>query len=192
MAGVIDKKSGNDSPDIDLQIAGYVELLHNGTPEGLTFEEETHTFTANGKVIPSVTTVLKKAGMTPDYSFVDPWYAQRGTYIHRATELWENGVLDEDTVDPLIAGYVDGYKACRRDFPVKVIGQEVRLWHPVHLYAGIIDIVIEGSKHYKLFLRENGTYKLIEVPNIRAQLNVFVSALNVMRWREANLKGEQS
>lgn len=188
MAGVIDKKSGNDSPDIDLQIAGYVELLHNGTPEGLTFEEETHTFTANGKVIPSVTTVLKKAGMTPDYSFVDPWYAQRGTYIHRATELWENGVLDEDTVDPLIAGYVDAYKACRRDFPVMVMAQEVRLWHPVHCYAGIIDMVIEGNKHYKLFLKDTGKYKLVEVQNLRSNLNIFISALNVLNWKSTHCK----
>lgn len=192
MPGVIDKKSGSDSPDIDLQVSAYVELLRNGTPEGLTFEEETHSFTANGKVIPSVTTILKKTGMTPDYSFVDPWYAQRGTYIHKATELWENGVLDEDSLDPAISGYVDAYKACRRDFPVKVTGQEVRLWHPVLKFAGIIDMVIEGNKHYKMFLRENGTYKLVEVENIRAHFNVFVSALNILKWKEQNLKGEQN
>jgi len=192
MPGVIDKKSGNDSPDIDLQVSGYVELLRNGTPEGLTFDEEHHIFTVNGKVIPSVTTVLKRMGMTPDYSFVDPWYAQRGTYIHKATELWENGTLDEDSLDPAISGYVDAYKACRRDFPVKVIGQEVRLWHPVLKFAGIIDMVIEGNKHYKMFLRENGTYKLVEVENSRGNLNIFISALNVMRWREQNLTKEAS
>lgn len=190
MPGAIDKKAGVPSPDQDLQISAYVELLRNGTPEGLTFDEEHHIFTVNGRVIPSVTTILKRAGMTPDWSKIADieWYAQRGTYIHKATELWENGTLDEDTIDPLISGYVDAYKACRRDFPVKVIGQEVRLWHPVHEYAGIVDMIIEGNKSYKLFLRENGTYKLIEVENIRAQFNVFVSALNVMRWKEQNMK----
>jgi hypothetical protein len=186
--GVIDKKSGSDSPDIDLQISGYVELLRNGTPEGLTFDEEHHIFTVNGKVIPSVTTILKKAGMTPDYSFVDPWYAQRGTYVHKATELWEKGTLDEDTIDPLISGYVDAYKACRRDFPVTVTGQEIRLWHPQLKYAGIIDMTIEGNKHYKLFLRENGTYKLVEVTNVRTHFNYFLSALNVVKWREQNMR----
>ena len=190
MAGVIDKKSGVPSPDQDVQISAYVELLRNGTPEGLTFDEEKHLFTANGEVIPSVTTVLKRMGMTPDWSKISDieWYAQRGTYIHKATELWENGTLDEDSLDPAISGYVDAYKACRRDFPVKVIGQEVRLWHPVLKFAGIIDMVIEGSKHYKLFLKDTGKYKLVEVQNIRAHFNVFVSALNVMRWREANIK----
>lgn len=188
MPGVIDKKSGSDSPDIDLQVSAYVELLRNGTPEGLLFDEEHHIFTVEGAVIPSVTTVLKRAGMTPDYSFLDPWYAQRGTYIHKATELWENGTLDEDSLDSAISGYVDAYKACRRDFPVKVIGQEVRLWHPVLKFAGIIDMVIEGNKHYKMFLKDTGKYKLVEVENIRGHFNVFVSALNVMRWREANIK----
>lgn len=194
MPGVIDKKSGNDSPDIDIQVSGYVELLRNGTPEGLTFDEEHHIFTVNGKVIPSVTTILKRMGMTPDYSLVDPWYAQRGTYIHKATELWENGTLDEDSLDSAISGYVDAYKAFRRDSPqIVVTGQEVRLWHPVHLYAGIIDMVIEGNKHYKLFLKDTGKYKLVEVENIRGHFNVFVSALNVLRWKEQNnLKGEQN
>jgi hydroxymethylpyrimidine pyrophosphatase-like HAD family hydrolase len=189
MPGVIDKKSGNDSPDIDIQVSGYVELLRNGTPEGLTFDEEHHIFTVNGKVIPSVTTILKRMGMTPDYSFVDPWYAQRGTYIHKATELWENGTLDEDSVDPLISGYIEAYKAFRRDSPqIVVTGQEIRLWHPVYRYAGIIDMIIEGNRHYKLFLRENGTYKLVEIEQIRSHLNVFISALNVVRWREQNIK----
>lgn len=193
MPGVIDKKAGVPSPDQDVQISAYVELLRNGTPEGLTFDEEKHLFTANGEVIPSVTTVLKRMGMTPDWSKISDieWYAQRGTYIHKATELWENGSLDEDSLDPVISGYVDGYKACRRDFPVKVIGQEVRLWHPVHKFAGIIDMVIEGNRHYKLFLRENRTYKLVEVENWRGHFNIFLSALNVIRWKSIYMKGEQ-
>lgn len=204
MPGVIDKKSGSDSPDIDLQISGYVELLRNGTPEGLAFDEEHHIFTVNGKVIPSVTTILKKAGMTPDYSFVDPWYAQRGTYVHKATELWEKGVLDEDSVDKEILPYLNSYRSFRTDCPVKIMGQEVKLWHPVYKYAGIIDIIIEGNSHYKLFLRKNGKYKLVEVTNIRGHFNFFLSALvstsdrpdrqkeiarcNVDVWRKRNLK----
>lgn len=188
MTACIDKKTGADHPSIDVQISAYVELLRNGISEGLYFGRDTHTFAANGEPLISVTTVLKQAGMTPDYSFVDPWYAQRGTYIHKATELWENGTLDEDTIDPLISGYVDAYKACRRDFPVTVTGQEIRLWHPQLKFAGIIDMTIEGNKHYKLFLRENGTYKLVEVQNWRTHFNIFVSALNIVRWKQSNMK----
>jgi hypothetical protein len=191
--GVIDKKGGISTPDQDVQISAYVELVRNGTPEGLSFDEAHHIFTADGKVIPSVTTVLKRAGMTPDWSKIADieWYADRGTAIHKATELWEKGTLDEDSVDPLIQPYVDAYKACRRDFPVKVTGQEVRLWHPQLRYAGIVDMIIEGNKHYKLFLHDNGTYKLVEVTNIRTHFNFFLSALNIVKWREQNMKEGQ-
>jgi hypothetical protein len=204
MLSVIDKKSGVDSPDINLQVSGYVELLRNGTPEGLTFDEEHHIFTVNGKVIPSVTTVLKRAGLTPDYSMLDPWYAKRGTYIHRATELWEAQTLDEDTVDDEIRPYLEAYKRFRADYPVPVKGQEVRLWHPHYRYAGIIDMVTEDTSSYKLFLKKTGKYKLVEVKDIRSHFNFFLSALitvtghegagkeiaetNLKTWRKRYLK----
>jgi len=179
MPGVIDKKAGVPSPDQDVQISAYVELLRNGTPEGLTFDEEKHLFTANGEVIPSVTTVLKRAGMTPDWSKIADieWYAQRGTYIHRATELWEAKTLDEDTVDDEIRPYLEAYKKFRADYPVPITAQELRLWHPRYRYAGIIDIVTEDTSSFKLFLKNTGKYKLVEVKDIRSHLNYFISAL---------------
>jgi len=206
MPGVIDKKAGVPSPDQDLQISAYVELIRNGTPEGLTFDEEHHLFTVNGKVIPSVTTILKRAGMTPDWSNIPDieWYAQRGTYIHRATELWENGTLDEDTVDDEIRPYLEAYKRFRADYTVPVKGQEVRLWHPHYRYAGIIDMVTEDTTSYKLFLKKTGKYKLVEVKDIRSHFNFFLSALitvtghegagkeiaetNLKTWRKRYLK----
>lgn len=209
MPAVIDKKTGVSTPDIDLQISAYVELLRNGTREGLSFDEEHHVFTVKGEMIPSVTTILKKAGLTPDWSAIKgiEWYADRGRYTHQATEMWEKGTLDEDTVDPEIAGYLNAYKSFRSDCPVTVTGQEVMLWHPTYKYAGIIDMVIEGNSHYKLFLRKNGKYKLVEVTNIRGHFNVFLSALvevtgnrteaqkeiariNLEQWRKKNMREE--
>ena len=35
-------------------------------------------------------------------------------------------------------------------------------------------------------------YKLVEVKDVRACFNVFLSALNVLRWKENHLKGEQN
>jgi len=177
--GVIDKKSGISTPDIDIQISAYVELLRNGTRKGLSFDEEHHIFTVGGEIIPSVTSIIRKAGLTPDWSQIDniEWYAQRGQYIHRATELWEQGALDEDTVDDEIRPYLDAYKSFRDDYPIKVVGQEVRLWHPQYRYAGIIDMIIEDTRSYKLFLKKTGKYKLVEVTNIRSHFNVFLSAL---------------
>jgi hypothetical protein len=206
MAAVIDKKSGPSTPDQDLQISAYDELLRNGTSEGLAFDPETHTFLVNGESLPSVTTIIKQAGLTPDYSFVDPWYLERGTFIHRATELWEKGTLDDDTVDPEITGYLTAYKSFRADWRDRVTGQEVRLWHPRYRYAGIIDMTIDGFQSYKLYLRKNGKYKLVPVNNIKTHFNFFLSGLisvtghagagkeiaeaNIRQWRKRHMKGE--
>jgi hypothetical protein len=102
--------------------------------------------------------------------------------------------LDEDTVDDIVRPRLDAYRAFKGDFRERITGIEKRLWHPTLNYAGIIDRTITGHTCYSLHLKpgQRVPYKLIEVPNIRAQLNVFVSALNVMRWRESNLKGEQN
>lgn len=195
MQSVFDLKSGPYEPHIDLQIAAYWELIRNGKAEGLVFDEATHTGKVNGESLLSVTTILRKARMTPEfYNFIDPWYLARGTYVHLATELYDRGRLDEDTVDPEITPYLDAYKVFRGDFGARITGIETRLYHPVYKYFGIVDRTIEGTVCYSLHLKpgKKVPYKLIEVENIRAHFNVFVSALNVMRWREQNMKGEHN
>jgi hypothetical protein len=190
--GIIDKKTGSDHPSIDVQISAYVELLRSGkgVEDGLSFDEITHRYTVNGHIIPSVTQVLKSCGLSHDFSNIDPWYAQRGTYVHTATEMWENGSLDEGSLAPNLVPYLEAYKAFRRYYTVPVLQQEITLYHPTYFYAGTIDMVVDDKRHYKLFLKDTGVYKLIEVNNIRDNLNVFLSALNVMRWKQKYLKEE--
>lgn len=188
-----DIKSGPHEAHIDIQIAAYWELERNGTDEGMTFNEETHTFTCNGEVIPSVTQILKANRMTPDgYDFIDPWYLERGKLIHLATEYFDKGTLNDDSLDPAIIGHVDAYKTALRDKAWKVTGIEKKLWHPKLKYAGIIDRTIEGRICYALHLKPGRKipYKLEEVQDIRGKFNIFLSALNIYQWRNQNLKGE--
>jgi RecB family exonuclease len=77
--------------------------------EGLTFDEEKHEYRLDGRVIPSVTQVLKAAGMIDDQWF-DEWSRERGKAVHKATELNDRGELDESTIDPRIAGYLDAWR----------------------------------------------------------------------------------
>ena len=193
--GVFDIKCGPHEAWIDLQVSAYNELLRNGTDEGLEFDEVNHIFSANGQVLPSVTQVLRANHMTPEfYAHIDPWYLERGKLVHLATEYDDKGTLDEDTVDDVVRPRLDAYRAFKGDFREKITGIEKRLWHPTLKFAGIIDRTITGNTCYSLHLKpgQRVPYKLIEVPNIRAHFNVFVSALNVMRWREANLTKEAS
>ena len=193
---IFDLKNGPHEAYIDIQIGAYWELERNGTDEGLEFDEVNHIFSINGQTLPSVTQVLRANHMTPEfYAHIDPWYLERGKLVHLATEYDDKGTLDEDTVDDIVRPRLDAYRAFKGDFRERITGIEKRLWHPTLNYAGIIDRTITGHTCYSLHLKpgQRVPYKLIEVPNIRAQFNVFVSALNVMRWKEQNnLKGEQN
>ena len=190
MMGVFDIKSGTKNAAIDLQIAAYAELARNGTAEDLSFDREHHIFsiTSTGERLPSVTQVLASEGLSPDYSWVAPWYALRGTYVHKATELSDNGKLDESTVDEEIKPYLAAYQKFRKEWGREIVEVEFMAWSKTYRYAGVIDRVITGTKNYILFLRKDGTYRFEESRNQRANLNVFLSALNVLRWKETNLK----
>lgn len=108
------------------------------------FNAETHEYTEGGVKLPSVTQVLRLAGVLPDYDGkVDPYYAERGTAIHAATEYHDRGTLDEATVDPSIAGYLDGWKAFLSDTGAVIKEVEKRLSVPTMGYAGTIDRVLE-------------------------------------------------
>jgi hypothetical protein len=192
--GVFDLKSGPHEAYIDLQIAAYWELERNGTTEGLEFDELNHTFTANGQTLPSVTQVLRANGMTPEfYTRIDPWYLERGKLIHLATEYDDRGTLDEDTVDEVVRPYLDAYRTFRADYRGQITGIEKRMWHPQLGYAGIIDRTITGRICYSLHLKpgKQVPYKLIEVKDVRGCFNFFLSALNVVKWREQNMKEDK-
>jgi len=106
----------------------------------LTFEESTHTYTLDGQEIPSVTQVLKAEGFI-NTDFIDPWYAERGTAVHKATELFDLGTLDESSLDPRIVGYLEAWKKYRRDtgYTPDPDMIERRMYHPTLKYAGTID-----------------------------------------------------
>lgn len=186
---VLDLKSGAKIPATVLQIAAYWELEANGTSEGLEFEADRHVYTFNGQILPSTTGILKEMGLTPDYSMIDPFYAMRGQYVHKATELYDRGTLDEDTVDDEIAPYLEQYRKAKANFPFEIIDIEKMLRHPVYGYTGTIDRTITGNRSYALYLTKN-KYKLEEATNLRQNLNTFLSALSVMIWKRQNLKGE--
>jgi hypothetical protein len=110
-----------------------------------SFEEATHTYAIDGVKVPSVTQILK-----PLYSFdgipaaVLNAKAALGTAVHRACELLDKDDLDEESDEGRAAlaplsGYLNAYKAFKRDKRLVILANEKRLFHPVHRYAGQID-----------------------------------------------------
>jgi len=82
----------------------------------------------------------------PEYKSSDAqWYMDRGSMIHLATELYDEGTLDESTVDPQIVGYLESYKQLPAvAVPVDTFtGIEVQLVDTIYGYAGTIDRIYE-------------------------------------------------
>ncbi len=105
----------------------------------LEFEEETHTYRLDGKIIPSVTEILTDVGLYPDFSMTDPWYAERGSLVHLATHYYDNGTLDPDSIDDEIHGYLKSYLEFKNVYLFDVKESEMRVHDPIYWYAGTAD-----------------------------------------------------
>lgn len=95
------------------------------------FDVETHTYAQGGVVIPrSVTGLLKKYGLTSDYSSVPRHVlelaAQRGRALAQAREMIVQEVeLDPDSIDERIMGYVEAFKKFWKESGAELIETEV-------------------------------------------------------------------
>lgn len=112
----------------------------------LTFDPETHEYRLNGEVVPSVTQVLSLAGLI-DGRWYTPDAAQRGTYVAQATEMDDEGTLDESALDPALRAYVEAWRKFRTDTRCDVIAAEHIVWSAVHRFAGTLDrwLLIDGK-----------------------------------------------
>ena len=108
--------------------------------DGLTFDAAKHEYRFKGVVVPSVTQLLKPL---EDWSFLDEeakaFYAGRGTAVHQATALDDQNDLDEASVDPQIAGYVNSWRHIRLDKTIQILSCEEFVYHPLLRVAGTLD-----------------------------------------------------
>lgn len=107
-----------------------------------TFDDVTHTYRIDGRIVPSVTTVIASAQLSNFNGTRGlDWYLDRGRAFHLAAQLWDEGDLDDDSVDPEIRGQLDAYIACR-----ELVGDawdtldiEVPRFHRLYGFAGTPD-----------------------------------------------------
>ena len=117
-----------------------------------TFDAAAHEYRLNGVRLPSVTQITQ--GLT-NYDGIPAEILERkrliGSATHLASEFYDNGILDESTVDPVCEGYFQAYKAFRRDHAAKIWCNEKRLFSERHGYAGTLDRVFEFCGGHKGF-----------------------------------------
>ncbi|RJO61083.1 MAG: hypothetical protein C4542_07295 [Dehalococcoidia bacterium] len=111
------------------------------------FDEASHTYWLGDDKLPGVTSILKAAGLL-EFPHSNGSAMLKGTYIHRATELYDRDDLDADSLDAEIKPYLEGWMKFRKDsgFVPELI--EAPMFHPHLFYAGTIDRygVLNGKK----------------------------------------------
>jgi hypothetical protein len=105
--------------------------------ESLHFDPDTHTYTLYGRVVPSVTQILKGAGLI-DASQHSEAAASKGTSIHLACEYEDQNDLADESVTP----YVLAYQRFKRESGVKILELEKVVYHDLYNYAGRVDRVV--------------------------------------------------
>lgn len=113
----------------------------------LTFDRETHTYRYAGKVVPSVTTILRP--VAADLSMVPADVLERarnlGVAVHKTIELYELDDLDMATLDPSLSQYLADWIDIRAKLGIRRVLSE----QPVHSdrwgYAGTPDLQVEFS-----------------------------------------------
>lgn len=73
-----------------------------------------------------VTELLAEAGLI-DRTWFDEYGATRGKHVHTACHYYDMGELDEDSLDPALVPYVEGWKKFKQETGFQVFDSELRL-----------------------------------------------------------------
>ena len=105
--------------------------------------DENHVYRLGGRVVPSVTQVIN--AVIPGWQ-ANQYYLDRGSALHLACRYHDEGRLDENSVDPAIAGRLEAWKKFRAEFKSDVLHCELSLAHPVYSFAGTLDRVFDSDQ----------------------------------------------
>ena len=124
----------------------------------IEFEPISHTYTVDGRVLPSVTQVLEPyTGL----EFVNRELLKRaaefGSNVHQACHLYNMDDLDRDSLDPALVPYVDAWEKFLDDTGAVVILSEHRVASRKHGYAGTFDTLVHWGKSQRKIDIKSGT-----------------------------------
>lgn len=117
------------------------------------FEEANHSYWLGAKRLPGTTAVLALLG---GYEGIPAHIlrkaADRGTAVHKVTELDDAGTLDYGSLDDSLIGYLMGWHRFKDEMRPEILDAEVADYHPQLLYAGTRDrrLILHGKARAKL------------------------------------------
>ncbi len=94
---------------------------------------------ADGRVVPGVTSILRDAGIIDDQWFTDEARA-RGQAVHACIHYYQQGALDEKSIDPAIEPYWKAYLEFRKHADFTPVLFEHVVYSKTQDYACKIDV----------------------------------------------------
>ena len=183
-----------------------------------SFDATSHTYTINGRLVPSVTQVL--GDLLPGWQ-ASEWHMQRGTAVHACAAMIAQGKAFDH--DPAIAGQVAAIRKFFSEVKPQVLEVEKRLFAEGYGYAGTCDMVavfkkaavvvdwkatVTAAAQYQVAayalamnldygcaveIREDGTYHMTPIWELRRYKQKWLALLSAYNIRrECGIKqGEQ-
>lgn len=149
----------------------------------LEFDEANHVYRWDGTVVPSVTQILKPldaADLAKVPADTLEFARLRGTLAHKACEYFDQGRLDESSLDPEIAGYVQSWIAFRQTTGYIPLLTEHRFYNSQMGYAGTLDSFGEYGGALAVIDRKTSVSLL---PSVGPQLAAYQHAPGIKALR---------
>ncbi len=128
------------------------------------FNPETHRYAVDGIAMPGVNEILEDLKIV-DMSSVPPGLlqakAELGTAVHLATELDDQGILDEETVDIAVLPYIQAWRQFKADHEFIYVHSEKVIYSIIGGgYCGTVDRIcgVDG-KEGLVDIKTGGVYR---------------------------------
>lgn len=145
------------------------------------FDPQNHRYYVDNKLTPSVTQILGLANL---YEFIDKRLLEKagrfGTAVHKATELYDKGTLDIDSVDNALVPYLEGWKKFLKDTNFQTFDSESIVASKLG-FAGTYDRV--GNFNNKLTLLDIKTTAIVPKTTC-LQLAAYTQAFEEMNHKK--------
>lgn len=142
----------------------------------LEFDVEDHAYSVKGVRLPSVTQIMGTQFPLNVPKERLEFARQMGRAIHSATELYDRGDLDFDTVDPRVVPYLEAWIKFLRETSCKVVSVEERVMHPFLRYAGTLDRTVRMAGIASLCVLD--LKRPVLGPRVGVQLAAYAGAYN--------------
>lgn len=124
----------------------------------ITFKPDTHQYFCGSVEYPSVTTVIKEAGLYGNVAFFTDYSRDRGSFVHRIIQWHLSNELDEATIDPVLQPYFDAWLKFEKEAAYVSDVCEKAIANETYRFAGTIDHIGHLNGYFCLIDVKTGAH----------------------------------